>query len=232
MKIDTAPSISSFHWPIGFCCSRIFKVQTKLILFVVNLDLKSWIIRKIILSNKIHWLRIKKCPETESKSKNPIKFADIYRSDACINVRSINFQLACVVSGSCFELMLINERTHNNRQINYFSKNVYSKAHKLIFKSNSRNTNLARGSVHASKISWSHGKNYSTQISNQGAGADLKMYKTSKINYPQIHNVLDYRVQKGPENSSKPSLLGGVSKQAKRSDQPWWKFRVFKLLEG
>ena len=109
-------------------------------------------IRKTIFSNKIHKLRIKKCPETESKIKNPIKFADIHRSDACINVRIIKFNLYCVVSGSCFELMLINERTHNNRQRNYFSKNVYSKAHKLILKSNSRNTNLAGGSVHASKI--------------------------------------------------------------------------------
>ena len=53
-------------------------------------------------------------------------------------MRNIKFNLhACVVSGSCFELMLINdelmsinERTDNNR----FSKNFYSKAHKLILK--------------------------------------------------------------------------------------------------
>ena len=51
----------------------------------------------------------------------------------------------------------------------------------FALKSNSRNTNLARGSVHASKIGWAHGKNYSTQISNQGAQANLKMKKTSKI---------------------------------------------------
>ena len=121
----------------------------------------------------------------------------------------------------------INERTHNNKQRNYFSKNFYSKADKLILKSNSRNTNLARGSVHASKIGWAHGKNYSTQISNQGAQADLKMYKTLKIKYSQMRNFLDYRVQNVPENSSKTSLLGGVSKQAKRFDRPWWKFRVF-----
>ena len=56
--------------------------------------------------------------------------------------------------------MLINERTHNNRQRNYFSKKFYSKAHKLILKSNSRNTNLAGGSVHASEIGWAHGKKY------------------------------------------------------------------------
>ena len=49
--------------------------------------------------------------------------------------------------------MLINERTHNNRQRNYFSKNFYSKAHILVLKSNSRNTNLCRGSVHASTAS-------------------------------------------------------------------------------
>ena len=37
---------------------------------------------------------MKKCAETECKSKNPIKFADIHRSDACvINVRSIKFNL-------------------------------------------------------------------------------------------------------------------------------------------
>ena len=112
-------------------------------------------------------------------------------------------------------------------QRNYFSKNFYSKAHKLILKSNSRNTNLALGSVYASKIGWAHDKNYSTQISNQGAQADLKMYKTCKIKYSQIRNFLDYRVQNVAENSSKTSLLGGVSKQAKRSDRPWWKFRVF-----
>ena len=60
----------------------------------------------------------------------------------------------------------------------------------------------------------------STQISNQGAQADLKMYKTLKIKYSQMRNFLDYRVQNVPENSSKTSLLGGVSKQAKRSDRP------------
>ena len=42
---------------------------------------------------------------------------------------------------------VINERAHNNRQRNYFAKNFYLKTHKLILKSNSRNTNLARGSV-------------------------------------------------------------------------------------
>ena len=31
------------------------------------------------------------------------------------------------------------------------------------------------------------GKNYSTQISNEGTQADLKMYKTSKMKYLQIH---------------------------------------------
>ena len=121
----------------------------------------------------------------------------------------------------------INERTHNNKQRNYFSKNFYSKADKLILKSNSRNTNLARGSVHASKIAWANGKNYSTQISNQGAQADLKMYKASKIKYSQTRNFHDYTVQNVLENSSKTWLLGGVSKQAKRSYWSWWKFRAF-----
>ena len=117
--------------------------------------------------------------------------------------------------------MLINERTHNNRQSNYFSKNFYSKAHKFIIKSSSRNTNLAGGSVHELVKSAEHSKNrYTTQISNQGAQADLKMYKTSKIKYSQIRHFLDYRVQNLPENSSKTSLLGVISKRAKHSNHP------------
>ena len=44
---------------------------------------------------------------------------------------------------------------------------------------------MARGSFHANEIGWARGKNYSTQISNQ---ADLKMYKTSKMNYLQYIN--------------------------------------------
>ena len=95
---------------------------------------------------------------------------------------------------------VINERIHNNRQRNYFSKNVYLKAHKLILKSNSCNKNLARGSVHAlSKIGWAHGKNFSTQISNQGPQADLKTYKTSKIKYTQIRNFLNKMYLKIPK---------------------------------
>ena len=45
---------------------------------------------------------------------------------------------------------------------------------------------------------------------NQGAQADLKVYKTLKTKYSQMRNFLDYRVQNVPENSSKTSLLGGV----------------------
>ena len=42
--------------------------------------------QKNILSNKIHQLRIERCrPKAEPKSKYPIKFADIYKSDECIN---------------------------------------------------------------------------------------------------------------------------------------------------
>ena len=89
---------------------------------------------------------------------------------------------------------VINERTHNNRQRNYFAKNFYLKTQKLIPKSNSRNTNLARGSVQwASKIGWAHGKNYSTQISNQGAHANLKMYKTPKMKY--IHKYINFQFE-------------------------------------
>ena len=112
--------------------------------------------------------------------------------------------------------MLINERTHNNRQSNFFSK-----AHKFIIKSNSGNTNLAGGSVHELVKSAEHSKNrYTTQISNQGAQAGLKMYKTSKIRYSQIRHFLDYRVQNLPENYSKTSLLCVISKQAKHSNRP------------
>ena len=51
------------------------------------------------------------------------------------------------------------------------------------------------------------------------AQADLKIYKMSKIKYSQIRHFLDHRVQNVPENSSKTSLLGGVSKQVKCSDR-------------
>ena len=117
--------------------------------------------------------------------------------------------------------MLINERTHNNRQRNYFSKNFYSKAHKLILKSNSRNTNLAVDPFTQVKSAEHMAKNIQ-QISNQGVQVDLEMYKTStiKYRYSQIRYFLDYRVQNLPENSSKTSLLAVVSKQAKRSDRP------------
>ena len=68
-----------------------------------------------------------------------------------VYVGSIKFSFDTVVgevSRSCFEL--INERTHNNRQRNHFSKSFFLKTSKLILKkSNSRNTNFARGSVHS-----------------------------------------------------------------------------------
>ena len=47
-----------------------------------------------------------------------------------------------------------------------------------------------------------------------------------------MRNFLDYRVQNVPENSSKTSLLGGVSKQAKRSDRPDKNSVYFEFLEG
>ena len=40
---------------------------------------------------------------------------------------------------------------------------------------------------------------------------------------------LIYIVQNVHENFSKTSLLGCVSKQPKRSDRPWWKFRAFRI---
>ena len=50
--------------------------------------------KKNILSNKIHRLRIERYRlKAEPKSKNLIKFADIYRSDECIINDNINFHL-------------------------------------------------------------------------------------------------------------------------------------------
>ena len=69
------------------------KNNTLVTLCVVNLECKSGIIRKTYSQIRFHLLRIKKCPKTEPKSKNPIKFANVHRSDACINVGSIKFNL-------------------------------------------------------------------------------------------------------------------------------------------
>ena len=50
-----------------------------------------------------------------------------------------------------------------------FLEKFYLKTHELILKSNSPNTNVAHGSVHASKIGSAHSINYSTQM-----GTNLK----------------------------------------------------------
>ena len=124
-------------------------------------------------------------------------------------------------------------KEHTTIDRNYLSKNFYSKAQKLILKSNSGNTNSACRSVHASQknrlSTWQ--KLFNTNLES-GRSSRSQMYKTSKIKYLQIRNFLDYRVQNVRENSSKTSLLAGVSKQAKCSDRPWWKIRVFYILEG
>ena len=87
-------------------------------LSVVNLQRKSWIIIKTYFQIKFISSVSTKCQKTEPKSKNPIKFADIHRSDALIKVRSIKFNLDAVVSGSCFELMLsMKEHTTTDREI-------------------------------------------------------------------------------------------------------------------
>ena len=52
------------------------------------------------------------------------------------------------------------------------------------------------------------------------------------IQHSQMRNFLDYGVQNVPENSSKPSLLGGVSKQAKRPIGRDKNSVYFKFLEG
>ena len=108
-------------------------------------------------------------------------------------------------------MLSMKEHTTANGEI-IFRKTSF-KSQKLILESNSRSTNLARGSVHASKIGWAHGENYWTQISNQGAPVDLRMYKTPKSNkYKYIifllkRYFLDGRVQNVPENSQKLRCL-------------------------
>ena len=54
MKIYTAPSISSFQLSYRSLPLANFQSKHNIDPCVVNLDLKSWIIRKTILSNKIH----------------------------------------------------------------------------------------------------------------------------------------------------------------------------------
>ena len=67
--------------------------------------------------------------------------------------------------------------------------NFYSKAHKLILKSNSK----VKSTEHVATI---------IQHKYQGAQANLKVYKTFiKIKYSRIRNFLDYRVQNVPDNS-------------------------------
>ena len=74
----------------------IFKVKRKLpsknntlvTLCVVNLECKSWIIRKIHFQINFISYKNQEPTKTEPKSKNPLKFADIRISDVC-NVRSI-----------------------------------------------------------------------------------------------------------------------------------------------
>ena len=54
MKLYTAPSISSFQLSYRSLPLANFQSKHNIDPCVVNLDLKSWIIRKTILSNKIH----------------------------------------------------------------------------------------------------------------------------------------------------------------------------------
>ena len=138
---------------------------------------------------------------------------------------ALKFQLGCCPV--YFELMLQSMKNTQRQIEKLFHETFCLKTHKLILiKSNSCDTNLARQSDHVSKIGWADGKNHSTQISHQGAQADLKMYKTFRMKYLQIHkfpfeDVFFLRGQTVPENSSKTLLLGCVSKQAEPSDRPW-----------
>lgn len=113
-------------------------------------------------------------------------------------------------------MIFIKERMHNNRQKNYFLEIFYSKTHKLILKSNSRNTInwLVDRFMQIKLIDCEQMAKSNTNLKS-GTEADLKMLKTSK-KYLQIHkfpfqNVIFlsmYSVQKVPENFSKTSLLG------------------------
>ena len=62
-------------------------------------------------------------------------------------------------------------KEHRTADTEIIFETFYLKTRQVILTGNSRNTNLARGSV------FSYAKNYSTQISNQGAQADLKIYE-------------------------------------------------------
>ena len=86
------------------------------------------------------------------------------------------------------------EHATTNREKLFFEK---LKTHKLILKSISRTANLARGSVHASKIRWAHGKNYSTQISNQGtqAQAQDEVFRNHKFPFKNtIFLTIEYKM--------------------------------------
>ena len=58
------------------------------------------------------------------------------------------------------------------------------------------------------------------------------MYTTSKVKYSQILNSLDYGVQDVPENSSKTSLLSGVSNRPSAPIGRDENSAYFKFLEG
>jgi len=79
---------------------------------------------------------------------------------------------------------VINERTHNNRQRNYFSKKIIQKSHKWILKSNTHNTDWLVDPFMQVKSTWQT----STQISNWRAQADLKMY----ISYKDIYKCINF----------------------------------------
>ena len=105
VRIDSAPLISSRQLScrslplLAHLNDREFSKWKQYFsdpLSVVNLQSEQILNnQKNILSNKIHQLRIEKCPKTGPKSKNPTKFADIHRSDAWINGRSIKFNFKC-----------------------------------------------------------------------------------------------------------------------------------------
>ena len=74
------------------------------------------------------------------------------------------------------ELMLINERTHNNRQRNHSSKSFYSKAHWSLKAIRVTQIWLVDPFMQVKSAVRAHDKNYSRQISKQGAQADLKIF--------------------------------------------------------
>ena len=79
---------------------------------------------------------------------------------------------------------VINERTHNNRQRNYFSKKIIQKA----INESLRAIPITLTGLWIHSCKWNQQWPNSTQISNWRAQADLKMY----ISYKDIYKCINF----------------------------------------